>query len=252
MKINIQAISDKGMVRDNNEDAISINGYFLRDDAFSLSVDVQKENACFFLLLSDGMGGHEKGEEASEIALSELKGQFARQEIKTDSFHDDVNKAAKYISFKLNSTARDQGQEKPMGCTLTGLVWFYGKTYLLNSGDSRTYRFRDGMLKQLTTDQTERGLTNNPEASKALLNCLGGGLDGMILVDDMTNKIIEDDVILICSDGLTDMLTDDEIESILSEGLTHDGMENNLAEKLKEKACEAGGYDNVSIVLAKL
>ena len=59
-------------------------------------------------------------------------------------------------------------------------------------------------------------------------------------------------MILICSDGLTDMLTDDEIEAILNEGITANGMEIGLAEKLKEKACEAGGYDNVSIILAKL
>ena len=139
-----------------------------------------------------------------------------------------------------------------MGCTLTGVVWHYGKIYLINAGDSRTYRFRGGFLKQLTTDQTQRGISGNPQASKALLNCLGGGLDGKILTDDITNKIIEGDVILICSDGLTDMLTDDEIEAMLNEGITTNGMEIGLAEKLKEKACESGGYDNVSIILANL
>ena len=139
-----------------------------------------------------------------------------------------------------------------MGCTLTGVVWHYGKIYLVNAGDSRTYRFRGGILRQLSTDQTERGITDNPQASKALLNCIGGGLTGKVLTDDITNKIIDNDVILICSDGLTDMLTDDEIEALLNEGITTDGMGQGLAEKLKEKACEAGGYDNVSIILAKL
>lgn len=251
MKIDIQAICDKGRMRENNEDALSIGGTFLRDDAINLTVDVQ-ENSVFYLLVSDGMGGHEKGEEASEITLDELKEQFAMNEIQPQTFSDDMNEAGKYISFKLNNAAYDQGQLKPMGCTLTGVVWHYGKIYLVNAGDSRTYRFRGGILKQLTTDQTERGITDNPQASKALLNCIGGGLDGKILTDDITNKIIDDDVILICSDGLTDMLTDDEIEALLNEGVTTDGMENGLAEKMKEKACEAGGYDNVSIILAKL
>ena len=59
-------------------------------------------------------------------------------------------------------------------------------------------------------------------------------------------------MILICSDGLTDMLTDDEIEAVLNEGITEQGMAEGLAELLKEKACEAGGYDNVSIILGKL
>lgn len=251
MKIDIQAICDKGRVRENNEDALSIGGTFLRDDAINLTVDVQ-ENSVFYLLVSDGMGGHEKGEEASEITLEELKEQFAMNEIQPKTFSDDMNEAGKYISFKLNNAAYDQGQLKPMGCTLTGVVWHYGKIYLVNAGDSRTYRFRGGILRQLTTDQTERGITGNPQASKALLNCIGGGLTGTILTDDITNKIIDDDVLLICSDGLTDMLTDDEIEALLNEGVTTDGMESSLAEKMKEKACEAGGYDNVSIILAKL
>ena len=249
MKIDIQAISDKGRVRENNEDALSIGGVFLRDDAMNLTVDVQ-ENAVFYLLVSDGMGGHEKGEAASEITLDEMKEQFAMNEIQPDTFSDDVNEAGKYISFKLNNAALAQGQTKPMGCTLTGVVWHYGKIYLINAGDSRTYRFRDGILRQLTTDQTERGISGNPQASKALLNCIGGGLTGKILSDDITSKIVEGDVILICSDGLTDMLTDDEIEALLNEGITADGMADGLAEKLKEKACEAGGYDNVSIILA--
>lgn len=251
MKIDIQAICDKGRVRENNEDALSIGGTFLRDDAINLTVDVQ-ENSVFYLLVSDGMGGHEKGEEASEITLEELKEQFAMNEIQPKTFSDDMNEAGKYISFKLNNAAYDQGQLKPMGCTLTGVVWHYGKIYLVNAGDSRTYRFRGGILRQLTTDQTERGITGNPQASKALLNCIGGGLTGTILTDDITNKIIDDDVLLICSDGLTDMLTDDEIEALLNEGVTTDGMESGLAEKMKEKACEAGGYDNVSIIMAKL
>lgn len=249
MKIDIQAISDKGRVRENNEDALSIGGVFLRDDAMNLTVDVQ-ENAVFYLLVSDGMGGHEKGEEASEITLDEMKEQFAMNEIQPDTFSDDVNEAGKYISFKLNNVALAQGQTKPMGCTLTGVVWHYGKIYLINAGDSRTYRFRDGLLRQLTTDQTERGISGNPQASKALLNCIGGGLTGKILSDDITSKIVEGDVILICSDGLTDMLTDDEIEAVLNEGVTEQGMADGLSELLKEKACEAGGYDNISIILA--
>lgn len=249
MKIDIQAISDKGRVRENNEDALSIGGVFLRDDAMNLTVDVQ-ENAVFYLLVSDGMGGHEKGEEASEITLEELKEQFAMNEISPDTFSDDINEAGKYISYKLNNAAYAQGQTKPMGCTLTGVVWHYGKIYLINAGDSRIYRFRDGILRQLTTDQTERGISGNPQASKALLNCIGGGLTGKILSDDITSKIVEGDVILVCSDGLTDMLSDDEIEALLNEGITADGMADGLAEKLKEKACEAGGYDNVSIILA--
>ena len=70
MKIHIQAICHKGLVRDNNEDAISIGGVFLRDDSMRLSVDVS-DKGYFYLLVADGMGVHEKGEVASEIALND-------------------------------------------------------------------------------------------------------------------------------------------------------------------------------------
>jgi len=243
MKIDIQAISDKGRVRENNEDALSIGGVFLRDDAMNLTVDVQ-ENAVFYLLVSDGMGGHEKGEEASEITLSELKEQFAMNEIRPDTFSNDIDEAGKYISFKLNNAAYAQGQTKPMGCTLTGVVWHYGKIYLLNAGDSRTYRFREGILRQLTTDDTERGITGDPNASKLLLNCLGGGCEGRLRVDDLEGKLLPGDMLLICSDGLSDMVPDEEIETALSEGAG--------ADDLYRMACEGGGVDNTSVILAKI
>ena len=251
MKIHIQALCHKGMVRENNEDALSINGVYLRDDAKQLAVN-SNDNGYFYLLVSDGIDDHERGEAASEITLDEIKEQLVFFDIKPKTFERDMQEAGHYISYKLNRAAYDQGQEKPMGCTLTGIVWSFGEAYLINAGDSRTYRFRDGMLRQLTIDQTERGYTNDPKASKTLLNCLGGGLDGKIEVENITGNIVEGDLILVCSGGLTGMLTDDEIEAILKEGVTEQGMVDGLAEQLKEKACEAGGYDNISIILAKL
>ena len=251
MTIHIQALCHKGIVSENNEDAVSIGGVYLRDDSMQLVVDAN-DNGYFYLLVSDGIGDHERGEAASEIALDEMKEQLAFFEIKPETFEQDVQEAGRYISYKLNRAAHDQGQEKPMGCTLTGIVWSYGETYLINAGDSRAYRFRDGMLHQLTIDQTERGYTNNAAASKALLNCLGGGMDGKIEVENITGKIVENDLILVCSDGLTDALTDDEIEATLKEGLAEHCMADGLAEQLKEQAYEAGGYDDISIILAKL
>lgn len=243
MRLGIQAICDRGLLRDRNEDALSVNGLFLRDDAVELSVDIPEEGF-FYLLVSDGMGGHEKGEEASRFALEEMEEQFAFHHIRPDSFEDDVREAARYINFKLNRAAAEAGQQRPMGCTLTGVVWHYGRTWLVNAGDSRTYRFREGMLRQLTTDETERGITGNPDASKLLLNCLGGGAEGRLAVDDLEGKLLEGDVLLICSDGLCDMVPDETIETALADGAG--------AEDLLRMACDAGGVDNISIILVKI
>ncbi|MCR5840512.1 MAG: protein phosphatase 2C domain-containing protein [Bacteroidales bacterium] len=243
MRLGIQAICDRGLLRDRNEDALSVNGLFLRDDAVELSVEIPEEGF-FYLLVSDGMGGHEKGEEASRFALEEMEEQFSFHHIRPESFEDDVREAARYINFKLNRTATEDGQQRPMGCTLTGVIWHYGRTWLVNAGDSRTYRFRDGLLRQLTTDETERGITGDPDTSKLLLNCLGGGAEGRLAVDDLDGKLLEWDVLLVCSDGLCDMLPDEEIEAALAGGAT--------ASDLLRLACEAGGTDNVSIILARV
>ena len=243
MKLDIQALCHKGLVRENNEDALSVGGLFLRDDSATLTVNTS-DDGFFYLLVADGMGGHENGEEASEFALDEVKEQLVMHQIQPDSFEDDLREAAHYISFKLNRAAADRGQAKPMGCTLTGVIWHYGKTWLVNAGDSRTYRFREGMLRQLTTDETERGISGDPEGSKLLLNCLGGGCDGRISVENLDDKLFEGDVLLICSDGLCDMVSDDGIETALAGGAT--------ADDLLRLACEAGGDDNISIILAKI
>lgn len=242
MIIEIDALCHKGLIRDNNEDALAINGLLLRDDVASLTVDISDEGS-FTLLVADGMGGHENGEEASQYALESLQQRFSEHIIGRDSFEDDIRLATRDVALRLNQTAAERGQQLPMGCTLTGLIWHYSHTWLINAGDSRTYRLRNAMLRQLSTDQTERGLTGNPEASKLLLNCLGGGKDGALDITDMTGKVLSDDLFLICSDGLCDMVTDDQLEQALVDGAT--------AADLYRMACEGGGVDNVSIILAR-
>ena len=241
MKLNIQALCHKGLVRDNNEDALSVGGFFLRDDATDLTVTTPEEGF-FYLLVADGMGGHERGEEASEYTLTQLQERFLAHEITPERFEEDLRAAVAAISRTLNERASAQGQEHPMGCTLTGVVWYYGKTWLVNAGDSRTYRFRDGLLRQLTTDETERGITGDPAASKLLLNCIGGGCEGLLRLADLDGKLLPGDRLLVCSDGLADMVPDDTLEQALSGGAT--------ATDLFHLACDAGGVDNISIILA--
>lgn len=243
MKLAIQAICHKGLVRDNNEDAVSVGGVFLRDSELDITVSTSSDG-WFYLLVSDGMGGHENGEEASEFCLEEIKEQLALHQITPDNFEDEIREAAHYISYKLNGLAAERGQFRPMGCTLTGVIWHYGCIWLVNAGDSRTYRFREGMLRQLTTDETERGITGDPNANKLLLNCLGGGTDGHLHVDSLDGKLLEGDVLLICSDGLNDMVSDEEIEAALLDGAT--------AADLYRMACEGGGVDNTSVIIAKI
>lgn len=245
MQLEIQALSKVGLVRDNNEDMISLGGILLRDGQMSLPPIHLDHESQFYLLVADGMGGHEHGERASQGLLEHLDNCFKESLIKADTLEDDLRFYVKMFSDELNQQALDEGQLRPMGCTLTGMVWSEGKAYLLNVGDSRTYRYRDGILRQLTQDETMRGLTGNPYDSKALLNCIGGGAEGNLMMEDLTERLHKGDLLLICSDGLTDMLSDEEIEQILDDS-------SQPVDELYEAACQRGGVDNVSIILAKI
>ena len=264
MKLEIQAICHKGLVRQNNEDAISIGGILLRDDSVSLSVTVP-EDGYFYLLASDGMGGHENGEQASLQTLEGMKrffetGQTPDSSGPIDDFDEALRGVARDISCRLNDQAATEGQDRPMGCTLSGVIWYYGSVRLINAGDSRVYRMRGGIVRQLTTDDNERGLTGDPQASKLLLNCIGGGTEGRLDVSSLDGKIRPGDILLICSDGLSDMVETDELETVLSaagceleseEAPGTEGLDRTATDLLRI-ACEHGGPDNISIILARV
>ena len=243
IKLEIQGLSQVGMVRDNNEDMVSLGGVLLRDDKMSFPIELDEESQ-FHLLVSDGMGGHEFGERASQGLLEYLCECFKEGLFRPESIEDDLRYHVKTFSNRLNQEARAEGQQRPMGCTLTGVVWSYGKVYLINAGDSRTYRYRNGILRQLTQDETVRAITGNPNDSKGLVNCIGAGSEGNLNVEDLTDRFGEGDTLLICSDGLTDMAPDEDIEQVLATS-------EEPVDDLYAMACRNGGEDNVSIILAK-
>ena len=244
MKLTIEAVCQKGPKRDNNEDMVSLGGILLRDADMNFPVEID-ESSQFYLLVADGMGGHEHGERASQGLLEYLDECFKENRFHADTIEDDLRFQVKTFSDRLNEEAREEGQVRPMGCTLTGMVWTHGKALLINAGDSRTYLFRDPYLRQLSVDQTERGLTGDPEASKYLLNCIGGGSYGRLVVEDITDRLLDGDLLLVCSDGLSDMVNDAAMEAVL--GHTDDPLP-----LLYEMACDKGGYDNISVIVARL
>lgn len=242
MIISITAASDKGKVRNQNEDMLSVGGILLRDSKINLSVD-DGANDYFYLLVSDGIGGHENGDYASEFTLEEIRDAFTIGDIASDDLEGDLRKVVRYISEELNFRAAALSQQKPNGCTLTGLVWMRGQVLLLNAGDSRVYRFRNNILRQLTTDDTERGITGDQNAGKGLLNCVGGGCDGDLAIKNLTGGILEGDVVILCSDGLSDLVSDEEIESFLCDNEADACSLVNLAN-------DRGGTDNISVITA--
>lgn len=234
MKLKINAICDRGTTREDNEDLVSVGGIMLRGSKLSTEVEFSGRHP-YYLLLADGMGGHEKGELASAMTLEHLRDCFTMEDMETESFADDMTRSVQYISYKINAIARYEGQSHPMGCTLTGMVWQDGKAWLVNAGDSRTYLFRDGIVEQLTVDEEN--------ADGLLTNCVGGGCETTLSVIEVTGKLQDGDIILICSDGLSDVANSDYLEYFL--------MNSEIpAEDLANWAMENGSTDNVSVIAA--
>lgn len=236
MLLNINAINYRGTILENNEDLVTLGGIMLRDGKYSKEIEFTGTPA-YYLLIADGMGGHEKGALASFMALEHLRDCFTMGDMEVNSFADDITRSVQYIGCKINAIARHEKHEYPMGCTLTGVVWLENRSWLVNVGDSRTYLFRDGIMEQLTVDEVnEDGL---------LTNYVGGGLDTALAVIEITDKLQDGDILLICSDGLTDVVNDDYLEYFMMNSASP-------AEELVEWAMESGSTDNVSVIAARI
>ena len=245
-KIVLTAASRVGCVRSNNEDMVLAFDKMVRSDAYQ--TEFQTENFEHFVLaLADGMGGHQAGEVASELTLSNL--QYYVSDLPRGLDVNGVTEKMMEWLPSINNIVNSRGNADPalqeMGTTLVGVLYYGGHYFWLNCGDSRLYRFRNGQLKQLTTDHSLNMITGQAKHSNVITNCIGAGAKkAYIDMQDVTADTLPDDVYLLCSDGLNDMLPDTRIEQLLREDST--------ANQLCEAAIEAGGFDNVSAIVFKI
>ena len=246
--IKVSASCQIGCVRSNNEDMILINGKFIRNDCLSTTLacdDSQKDRMVF--AVADGMGGHQAGEVASEQALidfnffiKDLPGGLSICE-----FDEAIIKWLDSINRKIYLMGVDCPEQADMGTTLVALVLYEDRKYWLNCGDSRLYLYRNGELSQITVDHSLNTLVGESKHSNIITNCIGAGCTTSYMdIYDFTDDVKSGDTLLLCSDGLNDMIADETIASILQAG--------GDATQLCNAAIEAGGRDNVSVLLLNL
>jgi serine/threonine protein phosphatase PrpC len=213
------------------------------------------------LLVADGMGGHESGEQASSQAVQgaaryvlDMMTWFLRLTSSCeDDFQDELKDCLKAIERKIENASA--GQARPMGTTVTMGYVLWPRLYIVHAGDSRCYLVRDGELQQLTTDHTfAQQLIDSGEVDPnderlrrwrhVLWNCVGG----TDTVSPEVSRVMmrPDDTLLLCSDGLTGVVSDGEIADVLAK---HDSLEDANKELIK-RANQAGGPDNITVVLA--
>jgi serine/threonine protein phosphatase PrpC len=241
--------TDVGRVRDHNEDN------FLIPDEVPIAV------------VSDGMGGHACGEVASEITVEAIGKYYkitAEEGSRTWPFRlpqveterNRMITAIKLANSEIFDTAAAEADKKGMGCTVEAIYFSQGRLYVGHVGDSRVYRIRGGAIQLLTEDHSLLNdwrrmkemsgdeIRNFPHRN-VVVRALG--LAEHVAVDVIVEEYQVGDVYLMCSDGLNDMLEDDEIlEIVESKKKRLDG----ACAALVDAANEAGGKDNVTVLLA--
>ncbi|MBR3110693.1 MAG: serine/threonine-protein phosphatase [Prevotella sp.] len=238
--LDISAASWTGRVRSQNEDMILVDNQFIRDDTYKTQIILGREDR-MMIAVADGMGGHNRGDIASNDTLRNLHYFFydIPSCLNISKFNEAMAGWLESINNYIASKGRADEQYKGMGTTLVCLAYYNNEFYSLNCGDSRLYRFRDHQLAQLTTDHSLSNLEGDEKRSNIITNCIGGGSKSSFIdMVTMTNEIMPKDVYLLCTDGLTDMLSDKAIGELL-EGKAD-------ANTLCSAAIEAGGIDNVS------
>jgi len=228
MKVTVGAASDVGRARERNEDS-----YLAMPPVY---------------IVADGMGGHRGGNVASSLAMQVMA--TMSNDGSSQMLADKVREANRAILERAKNDRDLQG----MGTTITATYVENGDVHLVQVGDSRAYLLRGGDLQQVTTDHTlvnemvKRGQITAAEAEthpqrSILTRALG--VDGGVEVDDVNIPAQSGDRLMLCSDGLHSMVDDDTIKQVLTEQPDPQG----AAERLVQLANEAGGLDNITVVV---
>jgi len=238
--LDISAASWIGCVRTQNEDMVLVDNRFIREDSYRTQSVLGGDDR-LLIAVADGMGGHNRGDVASNDTLRNL--QYFFYDIPSCLSAEDFNEAMVGWMDSINnyivSKGRADEQFKGMGTTLVGFAYYNHDFYSMNCGDSRLYRFRNHQLAQLTTDHSLSNMVAGEKRKNVITNCIGGGGNFSFLdLVQMNDGVIQGDVFMLCSDGLTDMLPDETICKLLEQ--------NADADALCNAAIEAGGIDNVS------
>lgn len=210
------------------------------------------------LAVADGVGGGPGGQEASRLALASLPAVLRESLEELEQGHDPVpilGRAVRALHARLVDAAAETPELEGMATTLTVWIGDARGAWLLQVGDSRCYRFREGVLTQLTHDQTmaqdmvDQGLVSDlaqaPQISQNILTSALGGTQLNPRVDRLDRR--RGDVILVCSDGVMKHISDPGIATWLSGDLSP----REIARGLVEAAVEDGGLDNVSVIVAR-
>jgi protein phosphatase len=269
VRIDVSAKSHPGYHRENNEDHFFVTrlGRTLETLITSLpEADLPKgtEEVNYAMILADGMGGHAAGEVASRMAISALISlalEVPDWVLKVDEeYAPQIERRSRQRVQDVGALLVEQGRRDPalrgMGTTLTAARSLGRDLLIIHVGDSRAYLLRAGSLLRLTRDHTytqmlvDSGRLRPADVADSphrhiLTNALGGA-GGHVRVDTDWLELEDGDRLLLCSDGLTDLVDDEAITGILRGAAES----SDACEQLVQRALDAGGRDNVTVIVA--
>lgn len=258
------AATHVGRVRDRNEDHYAvIRSTRSREVLFTnLPDDVITfpDDEAFGLVVADGIGGNASGDFASQLAvqtLFELAGRATSWVMKiTDLNAQDIHQRVEAYINEIQKTLRNYGEAHPkfagMGTTWTSTHILGRHAIVVHIGDSRAYLYRDSELQLITRDQTlgqemaDMGMPDDDvrRFRNLLTNSLGGDKE-TVPAEVFHVEIEPGDRILLCTDGLSDMVA----AALIAEVLDCQPEPQSACDRLIERALDAGGADNITVVL---
>ena len=268
--VDLGARSHPGKVRLNNEDHYLVTRFqrtmkTLLTNVPEGTVPAEHADTAYGLLVADGMGGAAAGEVASRTAIGALI-ELALQtpdwimrldESRVGEVLDRMKQRFEKLSEVLNERAQAEPKLAGMGTTMTLVLSLRADAIVVHIGDSRAYLKHGATLHRLTHDQTmaqslaDAGAISAEDVLKhPLRHMLTGAITtkrGRAPIELQHLGLADGDQILLCSDGLTDMVGDDAITELLD----RPGPADAVCQALVERALDAGGKDNVTVVLAR-
>ncbi len=239
IKMKISSATSVGKIRAVNEDSFFVS-------------EIGNKNAVL-AVVADGMGGHNAGEVASAEMVKALKDLIVENDIPAK---DLLLSAIAYANNSIYKMSKTTPSLYGMGTTVTACVIENDKLTAAQVGDSRLYLIKDDKITQITKDHslvemlvesgeiTKEDAKNHPQKN---VITRAVGTDSSVEADIYEFQLSKGDILLLCSDGLVNMVEDEKILSIVTECKDF----SNLSDALVKEAENAGGHDNITVVLIK-
>lgn len=269
-EMDVHGLSHTGLVRKENQDHFLLATFHKRVNVIATNLPNAdsrlpqgEQRLAYLAIVADGVGGGVGGAEASATALESLMDYvdgsvmvYYGAQNDEGEFIELLRAAAMQAHGAVRARREQQAVRGTMATTLTLYIGVWPTYYLLQVGDSRYYLMRDGVLRQITRDQTmaqdmvDDGLMPANRAFQSpMANVLSSALGSDVTVPVVTRLASDwNNVHLMCSDGLTKHVSDARIAEVLQNMTSA----KQAAEQLLQDALDGGGTDNITIVVGRV